>query len=104
MKRQWLNDCSSMLSHPGRPNNHASPAGQCHVIIILQSPAHSPISYTFLALFQLLQQPKVTGNFDACLGRGFKAEEGGTALSSTRFTSSNLKMFHDMYCWVGLSY
>ncbi|TNN73319.1 hypothetical protein EYF80_016482 [Liparis tanakae] len=49
------------------------PLGQCsHRIHVNlqgreQTPAHGPISHTFLAFFQLLQEPEIARDFDNCL-------------------------------------
>lgn len=45
------------------PNDHACPACQSHVFVVLQAPAHRAIAFAFLALFQLLQQTKIAWNF-----------------------------------------
>lgn len=45
------------------PNDHACPACQSHVFVVLKAPAHRAIAFAFLALFQLLQQTKIAWNF-----------------------------------------
>lgn len=46
-------------THPGRPNDHACPVREGHVIVVLEAPRNGAVADTLLALLQLLQQAKV---------------------------------------------
>lgn len=54
--------CGWSFAYSCWPNDHACPACQSHVFVVLQAPAHRAIAFAFLALFQLLQQTKIAWN------------------------------------------
>lgn len=46
-----------------RPNYHACPSCECHVLVVLQTPANCAVAYSFLAFFQLFQQSEISREF-----------------------------------------
>ena len=46
-----------------RPNYHACPSCECHVLIVLQTLANCAVAYSFLAFFQLFQQSEISKDF-----------------------------------------
>jgi len=49
-------------SYPRWSNYHTSPMREGHVVVVLQTPTDRAITHTLLALFQLLQETKVSGH------------------------------------------
>lgn len=79
-----------LIDSPRGSDDHSSPAGEGHVLVVFQTPAHRPISNTLLTLLELLQQPKVTGDFHAWSGGG-------------RHLVAQQRKHHCLTCWYTLT-
>lgn len=49
-----------------RSDDHARPPCESHILVILQTPAHRPITDTLLSFLKLFQQTKITRDFNSC--------------------------------------